>query len=204
MSFPDAGPGLVSGSPFVYTRTVKEDLDNVIEIVARQLPDAGVACLLIGGHAVNYYGYTRATQDLDFMIAAAAADTVIALMQTAGYTNISRHETVVFLNRPGSPLRIDFLKVDPQTIDELMANAVDADFGEGRTLHIPCLRDLLAMKLFALASGSAKRHEKDLPDVVHLVLEQHLSVEEDLKPLCRQYGTDALYDEIRARIKEQQ
>lgn len=31
------------------------------------LVDAGVSVVVIGGHAVNYYGYLRATEDLDVL-----------------------------------------------------------------------------------------------------------------------------------------
>jgi len=47
-----------------------EQIDYVFETVSRDLPKAGVEFLMIGGHAVNHYGYTRATLDVDFMIAA--------------------------------------------------------------------------------------------------------------------------------------
>lgn len=33
------------------------------------LNSAGVKCLLLGGYAVNHYGYRRATDDLDIWIA---------------------------------------------------------------------------------------------------------------------------------------
>ena len=49
-------------------------MDTVFEVVARRLPKVGLDCLMIGGHAVNHYGVIRATQDIDFMIAATDAD----------------------------------------------------------------------------------------------------------------------------------
>lgn len=53
----------------VYNRAMKFDVDDVFDVVTRRLPAAGVDCIMIGGHAVNHYGVSRATQDIDFMVA---------------------------------------------------------------------------------------------------------------------------------------
>ena len=99
------------------------EADCVFDIVSRQLPEAGVDCLMIGGHAVHHYGYSRATQDIDFMIAATDETAVCRVMSAAGFSNIAVHATVVFFNRPGSALRVDFIKVERQTMDRLTETA---------------------------------------------------------------------------------
>ena len=53
-----------------------DSVEFVFNVVGRQLPKAGVEFLMIGGHAVNHYGYSRATLDVDFMIAASDAAVV--------------------------------------------------------------------------------------------------------------------------------
>jgi len=58
------------------------------------------------------------------------------------------------------------------------------------------------MKLFALKSGSPRRKERDMSDVVQLVAENRLTAEVDLKPLCEKYATDRIYEELSARIRE--
>ena len=45
-----------------------DNLDKVFSVVSRKLPEADIEYLLIGGVAVNHYGYTRNTLDVDFMI----------------------------------------------------------------------------------------------------------------------------------------
>lgn len=157
---------------------------------------------MIGGHAVNHYGFVRATQDIDFMIAAADEAAVRRVMLDAGFANIAAYETVVFFNRPGSPLRVDFVKVDRDTMDKLLAAAVVVDYFEGCRVKIPQLKDLIAMKLFALKGGSPKREDKDFPDIVHLVIENGLDVRTDLEPLCNAFGSKAIYDRLCSRIRE--
>ncbi len=176
-------------------------IEHVFQTVSRKLPTAGVEFLMIGGHAVNHYGYTRATMDVDFMIAAEDVPTVRQVMKDAGFTNISAGETVIFFALPGSSVRVDFLPVDSGTLVELLSKAISVEYG-GVLLKVPSLRDLLAMKLFALKGGHPRRKERDMADVVQLVVENGLSAEIDLKPLCERFATDRIYEELAARIKE--
>jgi len=180
------------------------DADIIFDVVSRRLPEAGVYAVMIGGHAVNHYGVSRATQDIDFMVAAADEDAVRRVMQEAGFTNISLNDTVMFFNRPGSPLRVDFLKVDRETLDKLLVNAKEIDYFGEHGIWVPQLRDLLGMKIFAMSNGGAKREDRDFWDIVHLVIENQVSIEEELHELCRQFGTEAIYTRLSAQIRGQQ
>ncbi|MBL7077157.1 MAG: nucleotidyltransferase [Kiritimatiellae bacterium] len=178
------------------------EIDHVLEVVTQRLPEAGVDAIMIGGHAVNSYGVLRATQDIDFMIAAAQEDVVRRIMRDTGFTNMAIHETVMFFKRPESTLRIDFLKVDQDTMDKLLANSREVDYFSGHVMRIPQLKDLLAMKIFALVSGGTKREEKDFPDIVNLTMENNLDLEADLHPLCRQFGSEQIFERVSTRIRE--
>jgi len=176
------------------------DADVVFDVVSRRFPEAGIKTIMIGGHAVNHYGVSRATQDIDFMIATTDEGTARRVMQDAGFTNISAHENVLFFNRPGSPLRIDFLKVDGETMAKLLANSREVDYFEGHRVRVPQLTDLLGMKLFALSNGGAKREAKDFWDIVKLVIENRVTVDTDLQELCRRFGTDEIYARLCTQI----
>lgn len=177
------------------------DADKVFEIVSRRLPEAGISAIMIGGHAVNHYGVSRATQDIDFMIAAADEGAVRKVMQEAGFTNIAAHETVIFFNCPGSPLRIDFLKVDRDTMNTLLEHAQEVEYFGGHRVRVPHLNDLLCMKLFALSNGGAKREDKDFWDIVNLVIENRVNPETELKGLCQRFGTDTIYARLYSQIE---
>lgn len=181
---------------------MKSEFEQILELIAGKLADSGIACVMVGGHAVNYYGVVRATQDIDFMIAGNDITPVRDIMRKSGYTNIAEHDTVVFFNKPGSPLRVDFLKVDKNTMNKLLENAVVAQYGGAHSLLVPQIRDLLAMKLFALASGPLRRKDKDFSDVVQLVIENRLDTLKELKPVCDQYGNSSLYEALCKRIEE--
>ena len=178
------------------------DVDLVLDVVTRLLPESGVDVILIGGHAVNTYGVSRATQDIDFMIAASHEKAVCRVMHDAGFSNTALYETVMFFSRPGSPFRVDFLKVDEETITKLLANARKVDYLGGHTVLVPRLKDLLAMKLFSLSSGGAKRESKDFFDIVNLTLENGLDLNRDLHPLCQEFGSEEIFNRVCAHIEE--
>lgn len=43
---------------------------------------------------------------------------------------------------------------------------------------------------------------KDFGDIVNLVIENGVDVDGDLGLLCQEFGTDALYTDLRTRIEE--
>jgi len=179
-----------------------DSMEYIFGVVGQKLPAAGVEFLMIGGHAVNHYGYSRATIDVDFMIASNQVDAVRSVMKAAGFTNVSQSENVVFFDHPEIPYRVDFLQVDESTLRALVDGARRVEYG-GQSLLVPGLLDLIAMKLFALKSGSAKREEKDVPDIVHLAVEHGLDLEADLKPLCDRFADQPIYQKLVEKIAEQ-
>jgi hypothetical protein len=176
------------------------NLETILDVASRQLSAAGVDCILIGGFAVNYHGYTRNTLDVDFMIVTEQLETVRRIMTQTGFTNIVIENNVAFFNAPNSPLRVDFLRVDRDTMRKLLANAINASV-HGYDLKVPALRDLVAMKIFALSQDIARRMGKDLPDIAYLSVLHNLDLESDIRPLCDRFGTPKTYDLIRSQVE---
>lgn len=174
------------------------ELQQIFQLVSG-LEASGIETLLVGGMAVNHYGYTRNTLDVDFMIASSALDTVRAKLKAMGYTNIAEHESVLFFNKPGSSLRIDFLKADSATVRHLREQAVAIELS-GCHVKVPALRDLLAMKFFSLKQAFAARADKDLPDIAWLAVINGLNPEADLHPLAQKYADEAIYNCVIKRI----
>jgi hypothetical protein len=175
-------------------------LQEVLALAADALPAAGVNCLLVGGFAVNHYGYTRNTLDVDLMIASDQIDIVRPIMTRAGFTNQSLLENVAFFARPEAALRVDFLRVDRKTMAELLAGAKRISL-HGQALLVPSLRDLIAMKLFALAQALARRVDKDLPDIAYLTILNGLDIDRDLLPLCERYANGEILAMVRAKVE---
>jgi hypothetical protein len=174
--------------------------EDIFSLVADRLPTAGVDCLLIGGFAVNHYGYTRNTLDIDFMIIGTFSSTVRRMMLVAGFMNIDERDNVLFCSRLEGGPRVDFLKVNQETMQKLLANAHKVSV-QGVALQLPCLKDLIAMKIFSLTQDTARRMAKDLPDIAYLAVLNDLDLKMDIKPLCDRFGTPIIYNMIYEQIE---
>lgn len=174
-------------------------LQEAIRCVDRIQRELKIPCLLIGGFAVNEYGYSRNTLDIDFMIAVSALPPVKSLMRNEGFSQISEYENVTFFSKPDDALRLDFLTADENTLSRLEANAMPCTL-HGVSFRIPSLRDLLAMKIFALKSNYERRKSKDLPDIAYLTILNHLNYEKDILPLCERYGNPDIAEKIRIEL----
>ena len=177
-------------------------IKETLKFICHQLPENDISFLMTGGFAVNYHGYTRSTMDIDFMIASRAEEQVKKIMLSAGYTNYSVHDNVAFFQRPGTSLRVDFLRVDNYTMELLLSRSVKVDI-DGTECPLPCLEDVVAMKLFAIQHGSQWRREKDIEDVVQLTVANSLNTAV-LESLCRRYASAEIYSELCRKIAQRQ
>ena len=175
-------------------------LETILDIASRKLPESGIDCILIGGFAVNYYGYTRNTLDVDFMIFTEQLTEVRQIMVKSGFTNVVIEDSVAFFINPSSSLRVDFLSVDKNTIQKLNDNTVNATI-YGYELKVPSLKDLISMKIFALSQNLMRRTAKDLPDIVYLTIINNLNLESDIHLLCDKFGTEEIFDLISTQVK---
>ena len=174
-------------NPDIFSRT--------IHTIAKALDNAGVSILLIGGFAVNHYGYTRATLDVDFMLAVDDLESVKKALPEAGFTNFSFLENVAFFQQPDNPVRVDFIQTDRATMTAILERANQTHL-YGTSVRVPALNDLLAMKLFAAASGTRERTEKDVQDITHLCVLNNVEITTDLRRLCEKYANDTIYTEL--------
>ena len=134
----------------------------------RLLTANGVEYLLIGGYAVGYYGYPRATDDLDVWIALHPenAERMVGVLREFGFNTpdlspglFLQEESIVRIGVP--PMRIEVLTtISGVGFDECYTGRV-IDTLDGMEVSIISLEHL---KVNKKASG---RH-KDLDDLEHL------------------------------------
>lgn len=134
----------------------------------RLLSENEVQYLLIGGYAVGYYGYPRATHDMDVWIAVGEsnAQRMVAVMEGFGFAPDAaakeiflRHDGVVRMGVP--PLRLEVLMgISGVAFEDCYDRGIVDDI-DGVQVKIIHLDDLRTNKV---ASG---RH-KDLDDVSNL------------------------------------
>lgn len=133
----------------------------------RLLNEHQVEYLLIGGYAVGYHGYPRATNDMDIwiMIHPENATRMVSVLRAFGFDSpqlvpeLFLSENIVRMGIP--PIRIEVLtKISGVQFDECYANRI-IDTIDGVEVTLLSLPDLRINKQ---ASG---RH-KDLDDLEHL------------------------------------
>jgi predicted nucleotidyltransferase len=126
----------------------------------------GVRYLLVGGYAVGYYGYPRATADMDIWVATDAknVEKVIAALAEFGFTDIEpdlfvQDKQVLRMGVP--PLRIELLTgISGVDFEACYPARTLAHLG-GVEVNLISLEDLKTNKA---ASG----RYKDLNDLEHL------------------------------------
>lgn len=131
----------------------------------------GVEYLLVGGYAVGYHGYVRATADMDVWIALSApnAEKAVATIRAFGFDVpdlapdlFLRHDAIIRMGVP--PFRIElFTGISGVEFDECFAGRVE-DTVDGIRVNIIGLRDLRRNK-------QAAGRGKDLVDLEHLPAE---------------------------------
>jgi predicted nucleotidyltransferase len=132
------------------------------------LGSEGVEYLLIGGYAVGYYGYPRATGDLDIWVAATAANAAglaralrrFGFSEKTASADIFLHENAII--RIGvPPLRID-----------LLTSVTGVDFAACYACRAAAVLDGVEVSVISLdhlrANKRAIARPKDLDDLEHL------------------------------------
>jgi len=127
-----------------------------------------VEYLLIGGYAVNYHGYARATGDMDIWVAVhpTNADRVVAVLKDFGF-NVPDLSAALFLQ----PQQIVRLGVPPVRI-EVATTISGVEFAECYSNRVEDTLDGVSVSLIGLhhlkLNKKASGRHQDLADLEHL------------------------------------
>ncbi len=125
-----------------------------------------VKYLLVGGYAVGYYGYPRATADIDIWVATDEENVknVIASLAEFGFTDVdaelfAKEQQVIRMGVP--PLRIELLT-------GISGVAFDVCYQEGQIVDFSGVKvNLIGLAHLKLNKAASGRY-KDLNDLEHL------------------------------------
>lgn len=146
------------------------ELTKDLSDILIELHDADAEFVVVGGHAVAFYGHVRATKDLDVLVRPTDANSRKVFLALAAYgapletfqvkeDDFADYGGVLQIGLP--PRRIDILnQASGVTFDEATAEAERFEL-EGRTILVIGLRALLRNK-------RAAGREQDIADVVAL------------------------------------
>lgn len=159
--------------------TMSSRLGRQLKEVLDSLERLGVHAALVGGLALAPYRVIRATQDIDLLADANAADRIDAEMRNLGYECL--HRTPDVANYLRGDERVDFLYARrPAALRILSTAAVHATpFG---SLHVVSLEGLIAFKLQGYVNDP--RRSQDLEDIRALLRANRAMVD---VPMLREY-----------------
>ncbi len=134
----------------------------------RLLNSHGVEYLLVGGYAVGYYGYPRATADMDIWVARTPqnADRLVRVLKEFGF-NVPDLSPELFLKER----QVIRMGVPPFRI-EIVTSASGVTFEECYSARVRAVIDDIEVNIISLdhlkANKRAAGRHKDFDDLEHL------------------------------------
>ena len=146
-----------------------EKLDPNFADFLRSLNARGVEYLVIGGYAVGYHGFVRATGDLDIFVGLSAenAEKLIAAFKDFGF-DVPELTTAVFMEA-GKIVRIGVPPLRLEVMNEISGVKFADCFGQRAEEMIDGLRVCFIDRESLLQNKRAAGRPKDLADIDALV-----------------------------------
>ena len=170
---------------------------SVFHLISDLTEKEGVACILIGGFAVNYYKVTRQTADVDFLITKEDFDKIFGYLQKVGYkTDLIQDNFAQLKSTKTSLMDVDFMFVDSETLDKILKESKKIKIAM-QEFFVPSLYHLIALKLHSIKYNQKIRLTRDLPDIINLLRINDVNIKNNkFKVLCLKYGTEEIYRKI--------
>ena len=175
---------------------------TIFHLISDLSKKTGVSCVLIGGFVVNYYGVTRQTADVDFLITKEGFEKIRKPLEKAGYKQNFGQKVFVRLksNKDIFLMDIDFMFVDEDTLTKIIKDGRKTSIAEQKFV-VPSINHLIALKLHSLRYNPKLRENKDLPDIIELIRVNKMNYKsKKFQELCLKYGTKEIYRKILERI----
>jgi hypothetical protein len=169
---------------------------SLIEFLADQAEASDVRFLLIGGWALEAYGFARQTVDLDCLIADPDLPKVDSFLRAARFTQIAQTENFRRYRHANFGY-LDVLLVDVTTFEKIYA--ASQPFRIGRViLKVPSLPHFIALKLHAIKNAPA-RQMRELADIEQIAGHGRIAKDE-MKQLCAQFGPPDIWTKLRKQL----
>ena len=170
---------------------------KLFETIDAEARKRNLQFLVIGGLAINQYGYSRDTADLDIFICQDDRAGWLEFFSEFRYTIFQDGGNFIQLSPPEqNAWPVDLMLVQEKTFRPMFAASRETDL-YGIRMRIPSLEHLIALKLHALKNTQMHRFLKDFLDVENLIRINGLDVKsENVRQLFLKYGTVELYEKV--------
>lgn len=150
---------------------------------------------LIGAFALKAYGYTRATQDVDFIARQKDRKKIIANLESLGFETL--YSSTGYSNHlhPLSGLgRIDFVYVKGDTAESIFKEAVRILLFDNLTVLVVRPEHIVALKVFAM-KNDPDRALREMADIKELLSLPEINLQE-VQKYFKKYGQMERYYDI--------
>jgi hypothetical protein len=165
------------------------------------LMETGVPLLLVGGTAVQIYGFSRYTKDFDCVVATEREAELAKGLRRAGFDEFVRNQLVVRYRHPSNPNWIvDTLLVSTETFGKMWAERREIRLG-ALSLTVAAPLHVVAMKLHAMRQNAA-RTLPDILDIAELLRrDQGNWTLDEVRSTCERYGPPGVFDALRPHFE---
>ncbi len=171
---------------------------SLLKTIAEQAAQRKLRFVVIGGRALIFHGYDRQTFDLDLAVDRSERTEWAKLVGEMGYTIHNEGPTFWQFNPPpdtGEPL--DIMLASDETLGKIIADAA-TEFVGNRAVNMASVPTLVALKCHSIKNGHAARVEKDVHDLIFLVVAKKLDLEDNYwRELILKYGTPEIYKKLK-------
>jgi hypothetical protein len=171
------------------------DFARVLETTTHFLDERGFRYALVGAFALSAYGLSRATQDIDLAVDAAAQRDLVGFLESIGYETLycsagySNH-----VHRIPALGRVDCIYLGEPTAAILFDGARIVPLF-GKTIRVPRPEHLAAMKLMAMKNDPTRTFQ-EMSDIQHILGVPGTDVDE-IRGYFERYGFPEKFDELR-------
>ena len=147
------------------------NFELVFKELLQKFSEQNIRFALIGGFALHVAGFTRATNDIDFLIEAEDLGKVKGIMAQLGYE--LTHESPEFSNywHPMAPLGcVDYLHAHREYTRKMLARAKKHRVLESFEVPVLIPEDIIGLKVQSRVNNP-KRHALDMADIEYLIRE---------------------------------
>lgn len=146
------------------------DFNRAFALLIKNFQKKEIDFALIGGFALHAAGYTRTTQDIDFIIAREKLAEVKKVLKALGYSLLFESEEVAtFEDKKGDLGRVDFILAHRKYATAMLLRAKYKDILNGKfSLKVVIPEDLIGLKVQS-SSNDPSRFYQDMADIEGII-----------------------------------
>jgi hypothetical protein len=165
------------------------------------LMETGVPLLIVGGTAVQIYGFSRYTKDFDCVVASDREAELAAAMSKAGFVEFVRNALVVrYRHLAHTDWIVDTLLVNTETFAKMWEERREIRLAS-LSLTVAAPLHIASMKLHAMRQNPG-RQMFDLLDVLELLQRDRGNwTLNEVRTACERYGPAGIFDTIRPHLE---